>query len=396
MKNRVYYGQYSLKHWIDLILKKNLLLPDYQRFFVWEQQDINTLINSIKNKEFVPPITIGAATRGSDKSNLILDGQQRLTSILLAFLGLFPDKAKFKLTVERLTNDNDDGVDDVDDEDVMKFDNILEWDFRALTTKGTTKQQILDGVISGNYSTVVYPVTGDFFEKNFLGFSFLVPDETDVDIQQKYFSTVFRNINIQGKTLLPQESRASLYFLKKDYDQFFNPAFIRLLAVKNSNADTKADFVRYLSLLSQYAKDGGSGAVARGYKSEMETYYEHYIYSVVGGDTANKFKDFTEIFPAGNFQDRLEKLNVAINSIEIPKEYPSIIDMDVYLFGMIYCILFEDKVIDVIKKDELKAKLAAKVAEFKGDEKHKRSPGLLKYLKARIDASIAIYKENVS
>ena len=29
MENRVYYGEYSLKHWLDLILKKNIILPPF-------------------------------------------------------------------------------------------------------------------------------------------------------------------------------------------------------------------------------------------------------------------------------------------------------------------------------------------------------------------------------
>lgn len=57
MENRVYYGQYSLRHWIDLILKQNVLLPDYQRYFVWEEKDVTTLIDTFKKKGFVPPIT---------------------------------------------------------------------------------------------------------------------------------------------------------------------------------------------------------------------------------------------------------------------------------------------------------------------------------------------------
>lgn len=60
MDNRVYYGQYSLKHWIDLILKRNITLPDYQRYFVWNENKIRTLIQTFKKKQFVPPITIGA------------------------------------------------------------------------------------------------------------------------------------------------------------------------------------------------------------------------------------------------------------------------------------------------------------------------------------------------
>lgn len=35
MDNKVYYGEYSLDHWIKLILKKDIVLPDYQRNFTW-------------------------------------------------------------------------------------------------------------------------------------------------------------------------------------------------------------------------------------------------------------------------------------------------------------------------------------------------------------------------
>jgi len=89
MDNRVYYGQYSLKHWLDLILKQNIILPEYQRFFVWDEEKVRTLIKALKNKQFVPPITIGAFDINGATQNLILDGQQRLTTVLLAYLGLF-------------------------------------------------------------------------------------------------------------------------------------------------------------------------------------------------------------------------------------------------------------------------------------------------------------------
>ena len=60
MDNKVYYGEYSLKHWIDLIFKKNLILPEYQRYFVWNEDDLEKLIDTLKGKLFVPPVTIGA------------------------------------------------------------------------------------------------------------------------------------------------------------------------------------------------------------------------------------------------------------------------------------------------------------------------------------------------
>lgn len=60
MKNKVYYGEYSLKYWIELILKQNIILPEYQRTFVWNKDDVISLIESIKNEYFIPSVTIGS------------------------------------------------------------------------------------------------------------------------------------------------------------------------------------------------------------------------------------------------------------------------------------------------------------------------------------------------
>lgn len=310
---------------------------------------------------------------------------------MLAYLGLFPDKNFFKITVDRLASDNDDGVGEEPDAD--ELDEILDWSFKKLTEKGKNKEQILSKIIAGNYKTITFNLPADFLDSNFLGFSYLVPQTASIEAQQKYFSSVFRNINIQGKPLLLQESRASLYFLKKDFDQFFNPPFIKGFSVKNSNADTKADFVRFLSLLSQFAKEGGTGAIARGYKSRMETYYEQYIYSVVGENTSTLFKDFKAIFPNGEYQPRFIRLAETIDLLGIQNQFQSIIDMDTFLFGLIYMIVFKDKAINIALKDNLKKELDDKIAEFKRSDLHKRAPAALKYLKARIEDSINIYNK---
>lgn len=89
------------------------------------------LIETFKKKQFVPPITIGAFDRNGANQNLILDGQQRLTSILLAHIGLFPDVATFKATQELLAKENDDEIDEE-----AQLDNVLRWDFRQLTLEG--------------------------------------------------------------------------------------------------------------------------------------------------------------------------------------------------------------------------------------------------------------------
>jgi uncharacterized protein with ParB-like and HNH nuclease domain len=389
MDNRVYYGQYSLKHWLDLILKQNILLPDYQRYFVWAEKKVKTLVETFKKKQFVPPITIGAFRKddGSNQ-NLILDGQQRLTSVLLAYLGLFPDPATFKSTLENRASDNDDVIDPEDE-----MDTILNWDFNKLTEKGKNKLEILSKIKAGKYKVVDFGINEDFLNNTFLGFSYLVPHTQDQSQQQKYYSSVFRNINIQGESLLPQESRASLYFLNKDLAGFFDPNFSQTLTIKNFSSENTADFVRFLALLSQYAKYSSSVNIARGFRYQMENYYEQYIYSVVGEASSTLFKPFAEIFPDGNYQTSFQRLEQTLIDLNIPKQFTSIIETDMYLFGCIYNVVFEKKSIDVTKGAELREEIDSQIAAFKTDEGHKKTPNALKYLKARIDASIGIYKK---
>lgn len=60
MENKVYYGEYSLDYWIELILSKNIILPDYQKNFVWDEEKREKLIESLSEKKFVPPVIIGS------------------------------------------------------------------------------------------------------------------------------------------------------------------------------------------------------------------------------------------------------------------------------------------------------------------------------------------------
>lgn len=374
--SRNFYGEYSLEQWIKLILTKEIILPDYQRAFVWSEEDVRELITSLKDGLFVPPITIG---NYEGKTNYILDGQQRLSAILIAYLGLFPKKDRFKFSISEYqgtANDNDDIAEE--DEDIMP----LEWQFNYFTKAGQDKQSILENIEKDKYKTENYELDSNFWKDSYIGFSLIIPISDDGEEQQKLYSSVFRNINIKGRSLSRLESRKSLYFLKEDFDKWFSPRFIYNIHINNASID----LVRYLSLLSQYKKDKSTDKLAQNYKTKMETYYESYILAEVNKQGGTMF---TPLLSKDN-QDRYDRLEAFLKADDFPKNFISIIDADVYLFGAIYYTIVRNKRVSIT--EVLQSKIQKKIQEFKDDYMHSKSPSALKYLRSRIQSSIDIYK----
>ena len=72
MNTRVYYGEYSLSHWIELVLTRNIILPEYQRSFVWFPKDVKSMVKSFKKHQYVQPVTIAVMPDNvQSSSNLI-------------------------------------------------------------------------------------------------------------------------------------------------------------------------------------------------------------------------------------------------------------------------------------------------------------------------------------
>lgn len=386
MNNKVYYGEYTLRHWINLILKKNIILPDYQRYFVWDQNKAKELIKAFKEKQFIPPVTIGSFKNEKESINLILDGQQRLTSIFLAYIGYFPNKIINQKQL-KFMDENDNLIED------ELMNNILEWNFNELLKKGSTKEQIKENLSEENYIKFDFHIDEDFLDNNFLGFSYLVPLLANDKEQQKFYSKVFRSINIQGESLLALESRAALYYLDKDLEDYFIPKFIEKIYVN----DSKVDFVRYLALLSQYKKDKTADELGKRFAGKMEKYYEEYIYFTVGEEDSNIFIKYSELFKdKKEYKKMYINLKESLKELELFKKYSSIIDVDITLFGLIYFIVFEKKEIDYTKKESIFKEINKEIEKIRReDTKHVKNPAAFKYLRYRVKRSIEIYARYV-
>jgi len=394
MDNKVYYGEYSLDYWIELMLKLDITMPEYQRRFVWTKDQVEKLLNSMKNKEFIPPIIIGACKQDGDSHNYIIDGQQRLTAILFAKIGFIIDpKAWEKDTEKFLSETINEGEDDEDYDSssiVWRYSNLLD-----TKLKNNTIDQIINRCKSDKrYIPFSFNCENDFFEKTYLGFSYLLPQDDNEIEQHRYYSTIFRNINFQGTELQAEESREALYFWNKKRTYWFKPKFAQQIQGKTKNGIAHMDFVRYISILSDYNKlNSNKSLLFKGYKLIWEEYYDQYIYSVAQDSDDAKFGKFSVLFGSDKAaEELLKRVNQAIVNLDLIKDnYETIIKMDIYFFGLFYFLLFQNGYFDLSKKAELLIELDKKWQNY--DEKHRRSPGAKKYLRDRVQDSVDIYRK---
>ncbi|GHV23726.1 hypothetical protein AGMMS49959_17750 [Planctomycetales bacterium] len=403
MECKIYQGEYSLSHWINLILKKEVELPPYQRIFVWDEIKVKHLIDSLKEKLFIPPIIIGSYFENDEYKNYVLDGQQRLSSILLAYLNRYPNKEHFQNKPDApsvaFINENDDV------EQQEECDDILAWTFKEIQNKGERDKDKLQSLMPHpSYKKLDIDINlGDeFLHNTYLGFSFIKPMTKDTKEQSSYYSSVFRNINTSGQVLNTLESRASLYWLNDHFSGFFNPEFIKNINVSSKKAN-KVDFVKYLSLLFQYRKTEDCNKLAYGYSGRtngktIEQYIENYIYHIIGDKPSDKFIAFQEVFTDDTYEPRMKLLADAVKQLEIDntlKSRESIIDVDLYLFGLVYNVLIIGELIDIDSKKDIESEIDKEIEALKGDALHKKSPAALKYLRIRIKQSIATYNRYV-
>lgn len=432
LNSKVYYGEYSLKHWIDLILTRNIELPEYQRHFVWQERDIKRLIKSLKEKQFVQPVTIALYNIEEQKKNLILDGQQRLTSILLAYIGYLPDRKKFMEgdnDTNLLAEEDDSALDDTEGNTSKQY-SIL-WKFNELLSDKNSKEDIVRRIrdderytqLTGHEFT---DLTDEFFENTFMGFSYIIPESTIQTEVQDVFSKLFRNINYFGKKLNVMESRKSLYFQNMDLVRYFegkteddNDVLCGIKIIENLQP-YKIDFVRYLSILSQYwANDSDESKVFVGYSafSSRESFYADYVSYVLGQGAdeqesrPEKFANFVfgKAFHNNCWPERFNNLEQTIKRVKANmglnarNSFSTWIDADYWLFGLIYHIVFKGKSLnETLSRKEgdtektLQNEISTKIEEKKnGGNNYMKNTNRLGNLRERLKESCEIYSKYV-
>ena len=397
MERKIFYGEYTLRHWLDLILKRNIVLPEYQRHFVWSKESVEKFLIQLKEGLFVPPVILGSFKKNASNKNIILDGQQRLTSVLLGYLGIYPKFDEFKEPVQPLFRDGeDDALDD-------GMEEIIAWTFNQILDDRHVyleKADLTRHIDMAKYESLKPDAMLEECDlpKINLGFSYIVPSTNEEVTQQRFYSAVFRNINQQGVGLSGQESRKALYYLDSELVPLFEAHCYDNAKVMQDNVPKGYDFVRSLAFLSQYKHQNSESKIAiKCYRQEqLEQWYEDYINAVVEDRASSRFGQFSVLIGKANITQRLQVLSRYVETLGLGRQYISIIDADVYNFGLIYQVIFMGNTLDETRFDALKTSIDAKIGTFKGIDAHKRSPGKVTYLRKRIKDSITIYESYVN
>ena len=413
MNTRVYYGEYSLNHWIELVLTQNIILPEYQRSFVWSPKDVKRLVKSFKEHLFVQPVTIAVMPENEQSSsNLILDGQQRITSLILAKLGHFPNREKFE-AVEDIDN-GDDEADAVAENAAAP----IKWTFRELLS-ANPRENTIEAIkirLSADDRYVALElgdISDSFYDTTFLGFSYVVPESNNISEIQNSYSQIFRNINYLGKSLSVLESRRSLYFMNSQYQKFLEgwcddgSDVLCDIKLYEKMKLTKIDFVRYLACLSQYCIHENKNEVMKWYSSYSlrESFHADYVSYLMGLDqesSGNKFNEFNmnTTFPDNCWAQRFEILKAAVTELKPDmglndkNAFTSWIDADYWLFGLIYQIVFKGKTL-VDDKAALITSVSREISRKKRDADYAKSPNRLGNLRERMVKSITLIGRHV-
>lgn len=413
--NRTYYGEYSLERWIELVVKGNIVLPEYQRHFVWNQKDLKRLIKSLHEGQFVQPVTIGLYNKANkEKINLLLDGQQRLSSILLAYLGYFPKKEMFETQNQEIAIEDDSAFDGAGDNQNTEIKSI-KWTIRELYDKGKSLEELRAELSSNSRYEKLdlgLQLEEDFWKETFIGFSFIVPDMAEVSDVQKFYTHLFRNMNYYGQKLSASESRKSLYYQDYRLTNYFEGKteqgddVLCDLKVKQDFKPRQIDFIRYLSMLSQ-KKIGKTVMMGYSAYNSRENYYADYVAYLLGleqEEREDKFDgfDFSAIFPDYAIGDRYNKLREGVEQIKkyISQDndgaFKSWIDADLWLLGLIYYVVFEGKnlALEGNKGENLRQAISEEI-DSKNEAYQKRS-NAIGHIRERINKSIEIYNDYVS
>lgn len=221
------YGvDYSVDRIVDRLEKGNILIPEFQRKYVWNIKDASRFIESLILGLPVPGVFF---TQEKDSGKmLVIDGQQRLLSLQKFYKGIFNDKQIFRLKGVQSDLEGK-AIDELNGSDRLRLD---------------------DSVI---HATVVKQD---------------LPDDDGSSIYM-----VFERLNTGGMKLTPQEIRACIYhgsFNRMLANLSNNPSWKKIYGTENNRLKSEELILRFFALSENWEQ------YKKGLKGFLNQYMEEH------------------------------------------------------------------------------------------------------------------------
>ena len=403
------FGQFTVRTWINLLLTKKIKLPEYQRKFVWEPYRVIELYKSLKEGTFIPPVLIAHITNG-EKGDYILDGQQRLTALLLLYLGVYPnygnskDKLKeildnedisfeIEWTMDKLLKCNSDSNDDIKIQNLVAA--VIEDKNRDEVKTALTKTNLYvdlkdkslydvwfeknSGIINGIDIETIW-------ESCTLSYCFIKVSKPETQEENKMYARIFKDINTNSVKLSYRESRRALYWSRKDdeFVAFFEPVGMKNIQVGND----KIDLASLLAYVAERATGVSRFAVNRRSDERRQAYFNEYVESVLYDEESPVFGKFDLIVKdkKGTMEKVVNFYSSNIKSNIKNDRFNNIKEVQIYLFGVLYWIIYKGKSIEW--NDGIKSKIEKYIKEDTDSDRYNN----ITKIRDRMEKSIEYYK----
>jgi hypothetical protein len=247
-----YPSDYTLSGIQELFKGGDLVVPDFQRQFVWNQKQSSLLIESFLMGLPVPPVFIYI---DEDNKGLVIDGQQRILSVIFFFDGYFGEEThQGKRQVFRLT-----GLSEKSPYHNLRFVDLKETDQRKLRGSVLRAVNIKQLTPKADNSSVYH-----IFERLNTGGTALKPQEIRNCVYRGEIVTSLRTLNMDenwrkllGKTSTDRYQRdielvLRLFSLYQDWVKYEKPMkdFLNNSMRSNGTFDS-AKSKRFLALFPQ-------------------------------------------------------------------------------------------------------------------------------------------------
>jgi uncharacterized protein with ParB-like and HNH nuclease domain len=248
-----YPSDLSLRSLVEMWNRNDIFIPDFQREFVWKIKQSSSLIESFLVGLPVPPIFFYI---DDDNRSLVIDGQQRLLSVIFYFDEYFgAETAKGKRQTFRLTGLNEKSpfynkrFSDLEPKDRRKLESSV---LRAINIRQLTPK---------NESTSVYHI----FERLNTGGTPLAPQEIRNCVFRGNFLVFLRKLN-QDKNWRTILSRPTIDKHQKDVE-----LIVRVFGLQNHLESYEKPMKEFLNKVSNGYKNSSSTSLEKFEKDFVST-----------------------------------------------------------------------------------------------------------------------------